>query len=124
MTTVHEDVTPVQAFFMEALITFVLVLTVEAVCDDRRSDIKGSAPLAVGFSVAACNLAAVSLLSHSLNYCHWSIQHRPYSTNHNSLSIVEEFLYCFLLRQETKGDYRGRESTTRHHSNVICSFQI
>jgi aquaporin related protein len=71
MTTVNELVTPVQAFFMEAVITFVLVLTVEAVCDDRRSDIKGSAPLAIGLSVATCALAAVSLLSQSLNYCHW-----------------------------------------------------
>jgi aquaporin related protein len=77
MTTLNVLVTPVQAFFMEALITFVLVLTVEAVCDERRSDIKGSAPLAIGLSVAACNLAAVSLLSQSLNYCHWSIKHRP-----------------------------------------------
>jgi len=77
MTTVNGLVTPVQAFFIEALITSVLVLTVEAVCDERRSDIKGSAPLAIGLSVATCNLAAVSLLSQSLNYCHWSIQHLP-----------------------------------------------
>ena len=77
MTTISVEVTPLQAFFMEALITFVLVLTVEAVCDDRRSDIKGSAPLAIGLSVVACNIAAVSLLSQSLNDCHWSIQHRP-----------------------------------------------
>jgi len=77
MTKIHDNVTPLQAFFMEALITFVLVFTVEAVCDERRSDIKGSAPLAIGLSVVACNLAAVSLLSQSLNYCHWSIQHQP-----------------------------------------------
>jgi len=69
-------VTPVQAFCMEAIITFVLVLIVHAVCDENRSDINGSAPLAVGLAVVAANLTVVSLLSQSLNYCRWSI-HRP-----------------------------------------------
>jgi aquaporin related protein len=67
VTRVTNHVTPLQAFFMEALITFVLVLTVEAFCDDRRRDIKGSAPLAVGLCVVALVFAAVEYTGAGMN---------------------------------------------------------
>jgi aquaporin-4 len=59
-TTVSAMLSNEQGFGVEAVITFVLVMTVFACCDANRTDLNGSAPLAIGLSVTLCHLFAVS----------------------------------------------------------------
>ena len=73
----HPEVTPGAGLIVEMMITFVLVFTVFATCDTKRTDLKGSGPLAVGLAVTMAHLVAVSTLhspyivysSHLLMYC-------------------------------------------------------
>lgn len=60
-------VTPSQGFWVELLITFVLVFTVFASCDSKRSDLNGSTPLTIGFSVTVCHLFAIKYTGSSMN---------------------------------------------------------
>ncbi|OQV13592.1 putative Aquaporin AQPAe.a [Hypsibius exemplaris] len=56
-----------QAILMEAMITFVLVFTVFATCDDKRKDLQGSGPLAIGIAVLVAHLGMIPLSGSGMN---------------------------------------------------------
>lgn len=62
-----DGVTLTQAFFIEMLITFVLIWTVFATCDSQRKDLSGSGPLAIGLAIAMCHLWAVPYTGSGMN---------------------------------------------------------
>ncbi|GFY75644.1 aquaporin AQPAe.a [Trichonephila inaurata madagascariensis] len=66
-TLVNEGLTSVQGLGVEFCITFVLVLTVFAACDEHRLDVQGSVPLAIGLSITACHCFAIRYTGSSMN---------------------------------------------------------
>ena len=60
VSKIHPEVSEGQAFGVEVICTFVLVLTIFGSTDDRRSDVKGSISLAIGLAAVVTHLFGVS----------------------------------------------------------------
>jgi len=113
-TQVNPSITSAQAFGIELVITFVLVLVVFGVCDDRRNDVKGSAPLAIGLSITACHLVAVPLTGASMNpartfgpsviFSSWA-NHWVYWAGPILGGLVAALLYTFVFRAPKSQQY-------------------
>uniref|UniRef100_A0A674AHW3 Aquaporin-4 n=2 Tax=Salmo trutta TaxID=8032 RepID=A0A674AHW3_SALTR len=67
VTMVNPKLNMGQALLVELLITFQLVFTVFATCDPKRSDLNGSAGLAIGVAVAIGHLFAIPYTGASMN---------------------------------------------------------
>jgi len=68
LTSVNSEyVSAAEAFVVEMFITFILVLTVFASCDEQRRDLNGSTPLTIGFAVTVCHLFAIKYTGASMN---------------------------------------------------------
>jgi len=66
-TGLNKNISVGQGFGIEYFITFVLVLVVYASAADENNEVKGSAPLAIGLSIATCHLFAGPLTGSSMN---------------------------------------------------------
>ncbi|KAM4552681.1 aquaporin-4 [Odontesthes bonariensis] len=67
VTTVNSNISVGHALVVELLITFELVFSVFATCDPKRTDLSGSASLAIGFAVTIGHLFAIPYTGASMN---------------------------------------------------------
>lgn len=67
VTNVNSDISVGHGLLVEIIITFELVFTVFATCDSKRTDLGGSAALAIGLAVAIGHLFGIPYTGASMN---------------------------------------------------------
>ncbi|XP_041647517.1 aquaporin-4-like [Cheilinus undulatus] len=67
VTMVNKSISVGSAMVVEVFITFQLLFTVFATCDQKRTDLKGSSALAIGLSVCIGHLFAIPYTGASMN---------------------------------------------------------
>lgn len=61
VTSLSNQITPIQGYFVEVIITFILVFCIFSCIDKRRKDLGGSFPLTIGFAVTIGGLFGVRI---------------------------------------------------------------
>ncbi|MEQ2172916.1 hypothetical protein GOODEAATRI_026267 [Goodea atripinnis] len=111
VTMVNSNISLGHALLVELFITFELVFTIFASCDPKRTDLSGSASLAIGFAVAIGHLFAVYWLGPILGG--------------TFAAALYEYLYCpdpevkKRLKQVFKKDSTGKYKVVESDETVI-----
>jgi len=127
VNTITEGVTIPQAIIVEAIITFILCNTVQAICDKRREDIGGSKALAVGLSIIVGCLFGGPYTSASMNPArsfgpavvtnNW-VNHWVYWVGPMIGSILAAITYVYVLKQRPPIVVRTESTLPRSRSFI------
>jgi MIP family channel proteins len=106
LTEIHPELSLQQAFGVEFIITFILILTVFSCVDENRNDIHGSFPLTIGLAIVVGSLFGGPFTGGSMNPARsfgpavvmnqWK-DHWIYWVGPISGGIVAGILYKFIL---------------------------